>query len=126
VAEAIFLGMVAAEVIPILLLVGIVGAYGAAGGMDHTAFAQRVGLWFGPLAGTIATFIVARAVARRSARPRVHGVLIGGAVGALDFLLVVASGAPMALLFVGSALARLAAGVAAGVLAGRAQRPEAA
>jgi hypothetical protein len=53
-------------------------------------------------------------------------VLIGGAVGALDFLLVAASGAPMALLFVGSALARLAAGVAAGVLAGRAQRPEAA
>lgn len=112
---------IAGELTPILLLVVVVLLY-ETGGVDpqtRQAFANRVGMWLGPIAGALATFGFGFLAARGTDRPRRHGALVGVAVALLDALIILASGATFIPLFAASWAGKILAGAAAGLLAAR-------
>ena len=117
----IALATIAGELTPILLLVVVVLIYETRGVDPQTrqAFAERVGRWLGPIAGAIATFGFGFLAARGTGRPLLHGTLVGVAVGVLDAVLTLATGAKFIPLFAASWTGRVIAGVAAGLLAAR-------
>ena len=117
----ITLATIAGEIAPILLLVVVVLVYETRGvdAQTRQAFAERVGMWLGPIAGAIATFGFAFWAARVTDRPLLHGTLVGVAVALLDAVLTMATGAKFIPLFAASWAGRLLAGVAAGMLAAR-------
>lgn len=117
----IALATIAGELTPILLLVVVVLIYETRGVDPQTrqAFAERVGMWLGPIAGAIATLGFGFLAARGTGRPLLHGTLVGVAVGVLDAVLTLATGAKFIPLFAASWAGRVVAGVAAGLLAAR-------
>jgi hypothetical protein len=117
----IALATIAGEVAPIMLLVIVVLIYETKGvdAQTRQAFAERVGMWLGPIAGAISTFGFGFLAARRTDRPLLHGTLVGAAVAVLDAVLTMATGAAFIPLFAASWAGRLVAGVAAGVVAAR-------
>ena len=117
----IALATIAGELTPILLLVVVVLIYETRGVDPQTrqAFAERVGMWLGPIAGAIATFGFGFLAARGTDRPLLHGTLVGVAVALLDAVIIFASGAKFIPLFGASWAGKILAGVAAGLLAAR-------
>ena len=117
----IALATIVSELTPILLLVVVVLIYETRGVDPQTrqAFAERVGMWLGPIVGAIATFVVGFFAARGTDRPLLHGTIIGIAVALLDAVLTMATGAKFVPLFAASWTGRLIAGIAAGLLAAR-------
>ena len=117
----IALATIAGELTPILLLVVVVLIYETRGVDPQTrqAFAERVGMWLGPIVGAIATFGFGFLAARGTGRPLLHGTLVGVAVALLDAVLTLATGAKFIPLFAASWAGRVLAGVAAGLLAAR-------
>jgi hypothetical protein len=117
----ISLATIAGELTPIVLLVVVVLIYETRGVDPQTrqAFAERVGMWLGPIAGAIATFGFGFLAARGTDRPLLHGTLVGVAVALLDAALTLATGAKFIPLFAASWAGRFLAGVAAGLLAAR-------
>ena len=117
----IALATIAGELTPILLLVVVVLIYETRGVDPQTrqAFAERVGMWLGPIAGAIATFGFSFLAARGTGRPLLHGTLVGVAVALLDAVLTLATGAKFIPLFAASWAGRVVVGVAAGLLAAR-------
>jgi hypothetical protein len=115
------LATIAGELTPILLLVMVVLIYETRGVDPQTrqAFAERVGMWLGPIAGAISTFGFGFLAARGTARPLLHGTLVGIAVAVLDAVLIFAPGAKFIPLFAASWAGKILAGVAAGLLAAR-------
>ena len=115
------LATIASELTPILLLVVVVLIYETRGVDPQTrqAFAERVGMWLGPIVGAVATFGFGFLAARGTERPLLHGTLVGVAVALLDAALTLATGAKFVPLFAASWAGRFVAGVAAGVLAAR-------
>ena len=115
------LATICSELAPILLLVVVVLIYETQGVDPQTrqAFAERVGMWLGPIAGAIATFGFALWAARGTDRPRLHGTLVGVAVAVLDAVLTLATGAAFIPLFAASWMGRIVAGVTAGLIAAR-------
>jgi hypothetical protein len=117
----ITLATIASELTPILVLVVVVLIYETRGVDPQTrqVFAERVGMWLGPIAGAIATFGFGFLAARGTDRPLLHGTLVGVAVALLDAALTLATGAKFIPLFAASWAGRFLAGVAAGLLAAR-------
>jgi len=117
----ITLATIASELTPILLLVVVVLIYETTGVDPQTrqAFAERVGMWLGPIAGAISTFGFGFLAARGTDRPLLHGTLVGIAVALLDAVLIFAPGAKFIPLFAASWAGKILAGVAAGLLAAR-------
>ena len=117
----IALATIAGELAPILLLVVVVLIYETRGVDPQTrqAFAERVGMWLGPIAGAISTFGFGFLAARGTDRPLLHGTLVGVAVALLDAVLIFGSGAKFIPLFAVSWTGKILAGVAAGLLATR-------
>ena len=117
----IALATIVSELTPILLLVVVVLIYETRGVDPQTrqAFAERVGMWLGPIVGAVATFGFGFLAARGTDRPLLHGTLVGVAVALLDAALTLATGAKFIPLFAASWAGRLLAGVAAGLLAAR-------
>ena len=117
----ITLATIASELTPILLLVIVVLIYETRGVDPQTrqAFAERVGMWLGPIAGAIATFGFSFLAARGTDRPLLHGAIIGVAVAVLDAVLIFAPGAKFIPLFAFSWAGKILAGVMAGLLAAR-------
>ena len=115
------LATIASELTPILLLVIVVLIYETRGVDPQTrqAFAERVGMWLGPIVGALATFGFAYWAARVTDRPLLHGALIGIAVALLDAVLTMATGAKFIPLFAVSWAGRVLAGGTAGLLAAR-------
>lgn len=115
------LATIAAELTPILLLVIVVLIYETKGvdAQTRQAFAERVGLWLGPIAGAISTFGFAFWAARPTGRPRLHGAVVGVAVALLDAILIFAPGAKFMTVFAISWAGKILAGVVAGILAER-------
>ena len=116
------LGVVAAEAAPVLLLVVAMLFVGLAiGGQPSQETAAAWGSWIGPIGGALSAGIVARMLARSSNRPVHLGIALGLAVALFDLglTLLAAQGAPFRLLFVVSALARLAGGGLGGFAAAR-------
>ena len=117
----ITLATIAGELTPILLLVVVVLVYETRGVDPQTrqAFADRVGMWLGPIAGAIATFGFGLWAARGTDRPLLHGTLVGIAVALLDAVIIFASGSKFIPLFAASWAGKILAGVVAGLLAAR-------
>jgi hypothetical protein len=117
----IALATILGELAPILLLVVVVLIYETRGvdAQTRQAFAERVGMWLGPIAGAISTFGFGFLAARDADRPLLHGTLVGVAVALLDAVLTLATGAKFIPLFAASWAGRILAGVAAGLLAAR-------
>ena len=117
----IVLATIASEFTPILLLVVVVLIYETTGVDPQTrqAFAERVGMWLGPIAGAISTFGFGFLAARGTDRPLPYGAIIGVAVAVLDAVIIFASGAKFIPLFAASWAGKILAGVMAGLLAAR-------
>jgi hypothetical protein len=115
------LATIAGELAPILLLVVVVLIYETRGvdAQTRQAFAERVGMWLGPIAGAISAFGFGFLAARGTDRPLLHGTLVGIAVALLDAVLIFAPGAKFIPLFAASWAGKILAGVTAGLLAAR-------
>jgi hypothetical protein len=115
------LATIAGELAPILLLVIVVLIYETRGvdAQTRQAFAERVGMWLGPIAGAISTFGAGFLAARGTDRPLLHGTLVGIAVAILDAVLIFAPGAKFIPLFAVSWAGKVLAGVTAGLLVAR-------
>ena len=106
---------VVAEIIPIVLLVGIVAIFGPTDSAQAQDFAARLGTWVGPIGGALATFLLAIWVARPlKADHMLHGGLLGLFVALLDGGLLIASATEFQWLFVFSGLGRIVAGLLGG------------
>jgi hypothetical protein len=121
----ILLAIIAAEAVPILLLVLVVVVYSAirpAGSQSPEAFAPQAGMWVGPIGGFLATLLFSWWAARR-AQPRqlVHGAAVGLGTAVLDFSLGVLLGGGGAIepVFFFSNVGRIIAGLLGGWLAAR-------
>lgn len=114
-------GALAAEAIPVFLLILYVFIFGPRDPEGAAAFAEATGVWFGPLVGALVTLFAARIVARGAPGDELrHGLILGVLVAALDATIIVAGGTPFRLLFALSGLGRIAAGALGGWLAAKA------
>jgi inner membrane protein involved in colicin E2 resistance len=109
-------GVAIAEIVPLLVLVGMVLLLGPA--EEHAAgeFAARLVRYVGPIGGTLMAFFVAERIGRRSSAPVHQGLLLGTGLAVLDFLLLGIAGAGFAWLILAGAL-RILFGGAGGALA---------
>jgi hypothetical protein len=113
------LGMaVLAEALPVVALIGVVELFGPRDAAAANTFAQETGRWFGPVAGAVAAFACAWIAGRKTQRPFANAFATGIVVAVIDFSLLVASPTPFEPLLALSALGRVAAGAAAGAVAG--------
>jgi hypothetical protein len=113
-------GAIAAEVIAILILICIVAIFGPKDYGQAQAFAEKLGVWVGPLAGVVLSFLGALWVSRGLPSGHLlHGSLFGLLYAMLDAAIIVAMQAPFAWLFVASDGGKLLAGIAGGLLAAR-------
>ena len=110
----IVLGVVLAEVAAVLVLVLLVLLLGPSDQEGATAYAERIGRWVGPIAGSLATFLAAWWAAAGSSRPVASGVAVGAIAAALDVAILIASSDRFEWLFVLSNGLRLLAGFAGG------------
>ena len=112
---------IVSELTPILLLIVVVLIYETQGvdAQTRQAFAERAGMWIGPIAGAVATFGFSFLAARGTSRPLLHGTLIGLAVAVLDAVLIFAPGGKFIPLFAVSWAGKILAGVSAGLIAAR-------
>ncbi len=108
----------AAEVMPIVLLVGIVAVFGPGEETAAQAFAERQGRWVGPLGGAVACAAAGWWAARGGVRGLATGVAVGGIAALLDLGLILASGAPFEWLFAASNAGRVIAGALGGARGG--------
>ena len=114
------LGVLAAELAPVLVLVFAMFIVGtAAGARPSQETAERYGAWIGPIFGAIATGVIAFLLARHSPRPTPLGLVFGISVALLDVALIVMQRPAFRWVFVVSALARIAGGVLGGWMAAR-------
>ena len=108
---------IAAEVIPIVILVAIVALVGPGETSEAQDFANRTGRWFGPIAGGVVTFLFAVWLTRPLVKDHSrYGLLLGLLVAVLDASLLVVSGASFDGLFVLSGLGRILMGFLGGYI----------
>ena len=110
VVVAVLLG----EIVPILVLVGVIAIWGPADAGEVDLFAGRAGAWVGPIAGALTLFVVAYWAGVNSSRPLLQGTVIGVAVALTDFAILFSTGASFAWLFVVSNGGKVVAGMAGG------------
>jgi len=121
----IVLAVIAAEALPILLLILVVVVYSAfrpVGSRSPDDFAPLAGTWIGPIGGFLATLLLAWWAARRAPRrPITHGAAVGVGTALLDFGLGILLGGAGAieLVFFFSNAGRIVAGFLGGWLAAR-------
>ena len=114
-------GAVAIEALAILALAALVVFFGPHTPDGDTVFAQNWGLWVGPIAGAVFSFLGGRWITRGLARDRIaNGLILGIATSVLDAALLVLAAAPFQLVFVVSGGLKLA-GAALGAATARAQ-----
>lgn len=121
----IILAVIAAEVLPVLLLVLVVVVYGFTRQLESLSpeeFAPIAGNWVGPIGGFLATLLCARWVARRAPARRIaHGAAIGVGTALLDFSVgsLLEGADAIGGLFILSNAGRIVAGLLGGWLATR-------
>ncbi len=115
----ILLGAFVAEALPVLLLVALVALLGPGEAIADTAFAEELGMWVGPIAGAVATALIAWWLAKGTPTPLRHGIVLGTLVAAIDAGIVLAADTPITWLFVASWVGRIVAGAIGGGLAAR-------
>lgn len=122
----ILLAALAGEFVPFLLLILYVLVYSVTFAEPdlpeehYQQFAARAGDFFGPVGGTICTYLAALwAVRPLNDRFLLHAALVGLLVALIGVSLLLAAAAPFRWIFVGSYTCKFLAAVAAGHLAHR-------
>jgi hypothetical protein len=111
----ILVAAIAVEIAAIVLLVVVVAAVGPKEPEAAAAYAQWLGQWLGPLAGTVGCFLGGWWASRGMTDHHVvQGTMVGVVAAAIDVALLLAGGASFRLLFVASNLARVLAGAVGG------------
>ena len=111
-------GAIAAEVLAISILICLVAIFGPKDYGQAQAFAEKLGVWVGPLAGVVLSFLGALWVSRGLTDGHLlHGFLFGLIYALVDVALLVAGQAPFMWLFVASDGGKLLAGIAGGFVA---------
>lgn len=106
----LILAVIAAEFVPILVLVAIVTAFGPPelGAAQH--FAAQMGRWVGPIGGAVCAYLAAYGIGRIAPeRALSDGVIVGLSLVALDGIILFAANAPLEWLYVLSNFGKLAA-----------------
>jgi apolipoprotein N-acyltransferase len=117
---------IATEIGAVLLLVLLVWLLGPPDPEDARAFAGRIGVWVGPLAGFCLCLLGGWWVGKSvPSAGTLNGLLVGAAAAAIDVALLIAGGAAFQAVFVASNLGRIVAGTIGGSLGSRAVRPTA-
>jgi hypothetical protein len=115
---------VAIEALTVLALILTVAAVGPSEPAEAQAFAERIGLWLGPTAGSILCVGGGWLVARKLTEGHVlRGLILGTMVAAIDIAILVASGAAFRPLLVVSNLGRVLSGSLGGAVAARTYSP---
>lgn len=116
----IALTAVAIEAVAIGALFAIVALFGPHDATAAQAFAERLGVWFGPLSGAVLCLGGGYWAAKDlPSTYLLNGALLGVVAASLDIGILVASGTPFQPVFVVSNLGRIAAGLLGGWLASR-------
>jgi hypothetical protein len=113
-------GSIAAEVLAILVLIIMVAIFGPKDQAQAQVYAEKLGVWVGPLAGVVLGFLGALWVSRGlTGGHLLHGFLFGLIYALVDVALLVAAQAPFMWLFVASDGGKFLAGIAGGFIAAR-------
>ena len=109
---------IAAEVLGVLALVVIVGIFGPPDAASTQAFAERAGLWVGPISGFVLCLAGGYWVARGTGDHAVHnGLGMGVAAAVVDIVVATFLGVGFHPLLAGSNGGRIVAGTIGGWLA---------
>jgi hypothetical protein len=121
----VVVAVIAAEALPILLLVVVVFVYGLvrrAGSRPPEEFAPVAGMWVGPIGGFVAVLLMALWAAKRASHaPILHGLAVGIGAAVLDLGLGIMMGGsePVHPVLYWSTGGRVLAGVLGGWMASR-------
>jgi hypothetical protein len=111
----LILAVIAAELVPILLLVATVAAFGPPELEQAQHFAAVMGRWIGPVGGAVCAYLAAYGIGRLAPeRAFSDGIIVGLCLAALDGVLLFASDAPMEWLYIGSNAAKIIAATLGG------------
>ena len=109
-----------AEVLAVLTLVLIVALFGPSDPAEAQAYAERIGLWVGPIAGFLFTLAGGWWIARSLVNSQVlNGLVLGVVVAIIDISILLLSGAEFLPIFAISNIGRVIAGSLGGLLASR-------
>ncbi|MEO6153250.1 MAG: hypothetical protein ABIT09_08840 [Croceibacterium sp.] len=119
--------VLAAEVVGVLILAGLVAAFGPGGYERSLAYANGLGLWVGPISGFVLIPLGAWWTARaaEAAWRMQNAMIVGVLAAALDLALAAALGAGLVWLLIVSNALRLAGAAIGGWLAARRPTPSA-
>ena len=113
----VLIAAVIAEALPIILLIVLVALLGPGEQTAARAYAERLGQWVGPVAGSLFCFLAAWWVTRAlNARQVLHGSIVGLLSALIDVALLIASGAVFHWVFAASNFGRLLAGMLGGFI----------
>jgi hypothetical protein len=116
----LIIGAVVVETAAVIILVGLVAIFGPNEATAAQRYAEKLGFWVGPIAGTLLTFIGAFMIARPLlGRGVLHGFLFGFCVAFVDVAILLAMRAPFEWIFLVSNVSKLIAGYLGGVCAAR-------
>jgi hypothetical protein len=106
----LILAVIAAEVVPLLLLFVTVEAFGPPEIEQAKHFAAVMGRWIGPIAGAVCAYLAAYGIGRLAPeRALSDGVIVGLCLAALDVVLLYAGDASFEWLYVFSNLGKILA-----------------
>ena len=120
----ILIAAIVAEVVAILALVIIVFIFGPSDPAAAQAYAEKMGLWVGPIAGFITCFLGGWWVAKNLVKDHlINGLALGIAVAIIDLALFLLSGESLMLLIIASNIGRIVAGTLGGWIASQRHLP---
>src|SRR5476649_1008745 len=97
----LILAVIVAELVPILLLVATVAAFGPNDLESAKHFAAVMGRWIGPIAGAVCAYLAAYGIGRLAPeRALSDGVIVGLCLAALDAVLLFRGNASFEWLYV--------------------------
>jgi hypothetical protein len=104
----LILAVIAAELVPLLLLFTTVAAFGPPELEQARHFAAVMGRWIGPIAGAVCAYLAAYGIGRLAPeRALSDGIIVGLCLVALDGVILFAKDAPMEWLYVWSNAGKL-------------------
>lgn len=112
------------EILAVLVLVIVVAVAGPGEPDAAMAFAERVGVWLGPLAGFVLCFLGSWLLTRTLDSDRVpNGLALGIAVALIDIILLVVGGSGFRWVFAASNVGKVLAGYLGALMPARQTEP---
>jgi hypothetical protein len=118
----VIVAVVIGEVVPLLVLIGVVHFLRPDDPTEVDAFARHMGAYVGPIGGFVTVLVVSWWAGRGSSAPVPQGTMIGVILAIIDGSIVIAIAEPFGWLWFVSNGGKIAAGAFGGWLARRARR----